>query len=143
MLKDVLKSLEESIELTKIIPVENFNLQNPKECFRLINTLKNFTVISPVMYSVNQFLVDDLCKAEALNNYFGSVSNPKRPVSFEQPPNCDIFLDDFDFLVADIEFLLNDCDASLATVPDKIPSFVLKSFSRVLAQADYALFPKH
>ena len=40
MLKDKLKSLEESIELYKLILVKNFNLQNPKECFRLINTLE-------------------------------------------------------------------------------------------------------
>ena len=92
------------------------------------------------MYSGNQYLVDDLSEAEALNNYFSSVFNPKRPVSIDQSPNCDIFLDDFDFSVTDIELLLNDCDDSLATGPDNIPSFVLKSSSRVSAPAVYALF---
>ena len=140
MLKDVLKSLEESIELDKLILVENFNLQNPKDGFKLINTLKNSTVYPPVMYFGNQSLVDDLSKAEALNNYFSSVFNPKRPATIEQSPNCDIFLDDFDFWVNDIEILLSDCDDSLAAGPDNIPSFVLKSCSRVLAPAVYALF---
>ena len=92
------------------------------------------------MYSGNQSLVDDLSKAEALNKYFSSVFNPKRPVSINQYRSYDIFLDDFDFSVTDIELLLNDCDDSLATGPDNIPSFVLKSCSRVLASAVYALF---
>ena len=84
--------------------------------------------------------MDGLSKAEALNNYCSSVFNPKRPVSIDQSQNCDIFLDDFSFSVTDIELLLNDCDDSLATGPDNIPSFVLKSWSRVLAPAVYALF---
>ena len=66
------------------------------------------------MYYGNQSLVDDLSKAEALNNYFSSVFNPKRPVSFEQSTNRDIFLDDFDFSFTDIDRFLNDCDDSLA-----------------------------
>ena len=84
--------------------------------------------------------MDDLSEAEALNIYFSSFSNPKRPVSLEKSPNCDNFLDDFDILVTDFELLLNDCDDSLATVPETIPSFVLKSCSHVLAPAVYALF---
>ena len=141
MLKDVLKSLEESIELDKLIlVVENFNLQNPKECFRLKNTLRKTTVFPIVVYFGNQSLVDDLSKAEALNNYFISIFNPKRPVSIDQSPNFDIFLDDFDCSVTDIELLLNDRDDSLATGPANIPSFVLKSCSRNLAPVVYALF---
>ena len=142
MLKDVLKSLEESIELDKLILVENFNLQNPTEYVRLINTLRNTTLFPPIMYSGNQSLVDDLSKAEALNNYFSSVFNPKRPVSMDQSQNCDIFLDDFDFSVTDIELLLNDCDDSLATGPDNIPSFVLKSCSRVFSSSCLCSLPK-
>ena len=87
MLIDVLMSLEESIEMDKLILVENFILQNPKECFRLINTLRNTTVIPSVMYSGNQSLGDDLSKATALSNCFSSVFNPKRPVSIDQSPN--------------------------------------------------------
>ena len=70
------------------------------------------------MYYGNQSLVDDLSKYQALNKHFSSVLNTKRPVFFQ------IFLDYFDFSVTDIELLLNDCDDSLATGPEKIPSFV-------------------
>ena len=66
---------------------------------------------------------------------FGSYFTPKRLVLIEQSPKCDIFFDDFDFSVTDIELSLNDCDDSLATGPDNIAYFVLKSFSSVLAPA--------
>ena len=92
------------------------------------------------MYYGNQSLVVGLSKAEALNIYFSSNFNPKQPVSFEQSPNRDIFLEDFDFLVTGIELFLIDCDDSLAKGPDNIPSFVLKSCSRILGPAVYALF---
>ena len=61
-------------------------------------------------------------------------------MSIDQPPNCDIVLDDFDFSVTEIELHLNDCDDSLATGSDKTPSFVLKSCSHVSAPAVNALF---
>ena len=46
----------------------------------------------------------DGCKAEALNTYFGPVSNPK--VNFEiVQPDCKILLDDSNFTVSDAELL--------------------------------------
>ena len=48
-LKEIINSLDESIELDKLLLVEKFNLKNLKDCFRLISTLRNTKTYPPVM----------------------------------------------------------------------------------------------
>ena len=139
-LKEIINSLDESIELDKLLLVEKFNLKNPKDCFRLISTLRNSKTYPPVMFFGDKSLTSDSCKADALNTYFGSVFNPKINFKILRPDSCKILLDDFDFTVNDVELLLRKCDDSLSSGPDNIPSFVLRQCSTILAPAVYSLF---
>ena len=126
--------------MDKLILVENFNLQNSKECFRLINLLKNSTVFPPVKYYGNQSLVDDYSKAEALNNFFIQVSTLNdlyRSINLLIASSSLMVLI---FRSRILNFFRYDSDNSLATGSDNVPSFVLKSCSRVLASAVHVLF---
>ena len=121
-----MNSLNEFIEIEKLMLAEKFDLNNPRDWFRITSTFRNSITYSPVMFFGNKQLSSDVCKAEILSNYYSSVVHPKVNFDVVQPESCKTVLDDFDITVSDLEFLLRKCDDSLSTGPDNIPSFFLE-----------------
>ena len=126
------KSLAESVELDKILFIDQFNLSSSKQCFKLLRTLGfNSNYPSVMFYNGNQFS-SDLEKAEAFNSFFVSVFAAKIGYNNSAPPSSKINLHEVDILPKEIHDALLSCDDSTSTGSDQIPSFVLRSCANIL-----------
>ena len=69
--------LSDSIELDKHIYIEQFSLQSPTDCFKLLRSIGFSQSYPSVMYFDYRVLHTESEKATCFNNYFGSVFGPK------------------------------------------------------------------
>ena len=117
------KSLAESIELDKILFIDQFNLSSSKQCFKLLRTLGfNSNYPSVMFYNGNQF-TSDLEKAEAFNSSFVSVFAAKIGFNNSAPTSSKINLHEVDILPNEIHDALLSCDDSTSTGSNTIFCF--------------------
>ena len=133
--------LSHSIDLDKQLFVDQFNLHDASQCFNLLRSFVFSASLPPIMHRGIVSYCNDLEKANAFNEFFASVFNPKVESSLpSQNIDPHIILGEVSLSVSSIENMLWKCDDSNSLGAEGIPSFLLHQGANLLAPAVHDLF---
>ena len=121
---------------------------NPKKYWKTIKTLikdsNTATTIPPLKLDNNDFAFSDEEKANALNNFFASIStinntNTVLPPFIPKSPNI---MEDFEITEQEVIDILRNLDVKKATGPDAISHYLLKYSANTICKPLCKLFNK-
>ena len=134
-------AVSESIDLDKEVFINQFNLHDIRNCFKLLRSFGFSSSIPTALRNKKSVLYTDSEKAERLNMYFSSVYRESPITALTSTVESEIvLLDNVNISVLSIEKYLASCADSALMGNDLFPSFIARDCASQLAPLVAELF---
>ena len=135
------RAVSESIDLDKEVFINQFNLHDTRNCFKLLRSFGFSSLIPTALRNEKSVLYTDLEKAEGFNSYFGSVYRESPITALPSTVGAkNALLDNVNISVLSIEKYLASCADSTLMGNDLFPSFIARDCTSQLAPLVAVLF---
>ena len=135
------RAVSESIDLDKEVFINQFNLHDTRNCFKLLRSFGFSSLIPTALRNEKSVLYTNSEKAEGFNSYFGSFYRESPITALPSTVEAEIaLLYNVNISVLSIEKFLASCADSTLMGNDLFPSFLARDCASQLAPLVAVLF---